>query len=1051
MDGPSPEQPPEPPPVAPPTTENRTFLIADIRGYTKFTREYGDEAGAELAGNFASVVREVVGTHEGFLLELRGDEALCVFVSARRALRCAVDLQERIKTLGLPRGIGIGLDAGEAIPVEGGYRGSALNLAARLCSLAGPGETIASETVIHLAAHLDGIRYVDPETVRVKGFEPVRAVRVVPASEAPRRLQRSMHRFRRRATRYPRAHPVLAAAFVTALAVAIVLVAVSLRPPGTVTPRPDPLAAGNLPVLAFLDPQSGRVTATLALRHAGGDGLYQDGSYWIQAFDPVTLNQIEPGTHRLIYQFPAPFNHASWAYADGTIWWADGDGPGLIAVDARTREKLHDFRLPFDSDDQTGNNAIAIGAGSIWLLRPDARDGSEVVRLDPNSGAIQKRIAIETAYDIAFGAGGVWISGGPSAQLTRINPVTNELAKPTTLGGSPRAIGFGNDAAWTTDSQQGLVWKVDRSGVVVGTYTTGAGAHGPNFGDGVMWIANEDDGSVTGIDVVTGAMQQHYLGHRVRGVVAGPELVVAVDQTFEDDLSLLPNGPVLTVLGQQSEVDPLDPAILSGPFWYQLFHTSCISLLNYPDKPGAAGLELQPEAAAAMPVVSADGRTYTFTIRSGFRFSPPSNEAVTAETFRFSLERLLSPKLGPDFSPTYLSGILGVQEYIDGEAQNVRGLAANGDVLTIRLVKPDPALLWKLALSQSCPVPLGTPVAFGGIDPDPPIPAAGPYYPAKHADGYVIFRKNPNYHAGRPQPFEAIAVRFGLDPRDSVAKVTAGTFDAMVENFYDGAGVLNPQGIVAGQWGPDSDAAQGGDQRWWGALASGAFALSLNPQSPPFDDINVRRAVALALDRANLAQAQVLYALAPTGMLLPPPVLGTSAEESVPLPDPAAARLLVKEGTAQAVSAVTPTTSCPLCLSFASNVANDLIAIGLDVRIIQTEDRVGEAHKPGTSISMMGTGDIEEYPDPVPILDGLMNQTGWAGDARFAELERIKQLFGAERLAAAAALAKELSEADLILPLGFFVNSMYLSDNVGCAFVQPGMATVDLLGLCPKD
>jgi class 3 adenylate cyclase/ABC-type transport system substrate-binding protein len=1047
MDGPSPEQPPVPPPAAPPTTENRTFLIADIRGYTKFTREYGDEAGAELAGNFASVVRGVVGTHEGFLLELRGDEALCVFVSARHALRCAVDLQDRIKTLGWPRGIGIGLDAGEAIPVEGGYRGSALNLAARLCSLAGPGETIASETVIHLAAHLDGIRYVDPETVRVKGFEPVRAVRVVSASEAPRRLQRSLRRFRRRATRYPRAHPALTAAFGTVLAVAFVLVAVSLRPSGTATPRPDPLAAAKLPLLAFLDPQTGRINSTLALRHAGGDGLYQDGSYWVTAFDPMTVNQIEPGTHRLINQFPAPFTHASWTYAAGTIWWADGDSPRVVRVDARTKERREFSILPADPEDRAGANAVAIGAGSLWVLRPDV---PEVVRLDPSSGAVQKRITIETAYDMAFGSGAVWISGGPSAQLTRIDTVTNSPATPTKLGGSPGAIGFGNDAAWTTDRQQGLVWKVDRSGVVVGTYTTGAGAHGPTLSGGVMWVANEDDGSVTGIDVVTGAMQKRHLGHRIRGVVAGPELLVAVDQTFEDDLSLLPNGPVLTMLAQAGGT-PLDPAILGGPLWYQLFHTSCISLVNYPDKPGAAGLELQPEAAAAMPIVSADGLTYTFTVRSGFRFSPPSNEEVTAETFRFSLERLLSPKLGSDFNPAYLSGIIGVDEFRAGTTPHVDGLTANGDALTIRLAEPDPALLWKLALSQSCPVPLGTPLALGGIDPDPPIPAAGPYYPAKHADGYVIFRKNPNYHADRPQPFEAIAVRFGLDPRDSVAKVTAGTFDALVENFYDGAGVLNPQGIVAGQWGPDSDAAQRGDQRWWGALASGASALSLNPQSPPFDDINVRRAVALALDRANLAEAQVLYALAPTGMLLPPPVLGTRAEELVPPPDPNAARLLLREGTAEAVYAVTPTTSCPLCLSSATNVANDLVAIGLGVRIIQTEDRVGKAHKPGTSISMMATGDIEEYPDPVPILDGLMNQTGWAGDARFAELKRIKQLSGVERLEAAAALAKELSDEDLILPLGFFVNSMYLSDKVGCAFVQPGMATVDLLGLCPKD
>ena len=158
-------------------TELRTFLIADIRGYTTYTREHGDEAGAALASRFADLVAEVVSARDGLLLELRGDEALVVFVSARKALRAAIDLQARFAAAELPRGVGIGLDAGEAIPVGNGYRGSALNLAARLCAEAGPGETLASEAVIHLAAKVDGIAYVDAHAVRLKGYRAVGAGR----------------------------------------------------------------------------------------------------------------------------------------------------------------------------------------------------------------------------------------------------------------------------------------------------------------------------------------------------------------------------------------------------------------------------------------------------------------------------------------------------------------------------------------------------------------------------------------------------------------------------------------------------------------------------------------------------------------------------------------------------------------------------------------------------------------------------------------------------------------------------------------------------------
>ena len=121
----------------------RTFLIADIRGYTAYTAEHGDDAAAaELANRFAELAREVVEAHEGFVIELRGDEALAAFVSARNALRAALAMQVRFKEAQLPRGVGIGIDSGEAIPVDGGFRGTALNLAARLCAQAKPARSL---------------------------------------------------------------------------------------------------------------------------------------------------------------------------------------------------------------------------------------------------------------------------------------------------------------------------------------------------------------------------------------------------------------------------------------------------------------------------------------------------------------------------------------------------------------------------------------------------------------------------------------------------------------------------------------------------------------------------------------------------------------------------------------------------------------------------------------------------------------------------------------------------------------------------------------------
>jgi WD40 repeat protein/class 3 adenylate cyclase len=171
----------------------RTFLIADIRGYTRFTAQRGDEAASRLAARFAEITAEGVEAWGGSLLELRGDEALCVFDSARAALRASVELQdvfghETEADPSLPLGVGIGLDAGEAAPVGDGYRGAALNLAARLSSAAGPGEIYASQGLVHLAGRADGIEYTTLSPTAIKGLdEPVTAVRVGSgqAEEAP--------------------------------------------------------------------------------------------------------------------------------------------------------------------------------------------------------------------------------------------------------------------------------------------------------------------------------------------------------------------------------------------------------------------------------------------------------------------------------------------------------------------------------------------------------------------------------------------------------------------------------------------------------------------------------------------------------------------------------------------------------------------------------------------------------------------------------------------------------------------------------------------------
>src|ERR1044071_9181762 len=75
----------------------RTFLIADVRGYTRYSDEHGDEAASALVRRFAEFATDAVAARGGEVIELRGDEALCVFPSARPAVGGAVELQRRVR------------------------------------------------------------------------------------------------------------------------------------------------------------------------------------------------------------------------------------------------------------------------------------------------------------------------------------------------------------------------------------------------------------------------------------------------------------------------------------------------------------------------------------------------------------------------------------------------------------------------------------------------------------------------------------------------------------------------------------------------------------------------------------------------------------------------------------------------------------------------------------------------------------------------------------------------------------------------------------------
>jgi ABC-type transport system substrate-binding protein/class 3 adenylate cyclase/streptogramin lyase len=1055
-------------PSAAPEAVLRTFLIADIRGYTTYTRERGDEAGAALAARFAELVAEVVTARDGFLLELRGDEALVVFVSARKALRAAIDLQARFIEAELPRGVGIGLDAGEAIPVGDGYRGTALNLASRLCSHAVAGETLASEAVIHLAAKVDGIAYVDPRSLKLKGYtDSVRAVAVVPSDRARGRRLASGNGSR---GLDGRVYAVAGVALVVVALLAGVLGGGFLGRGGSPTPgaanasgssappggaalpsgapsgSPGPLAGIVLPVLAFYDAKTGTLEGTTPLSSPSNIAFFSNGSFWALGENRRALNRIDPVSHKIVQWIPVPLVEANgFSFDDDAIWVTDLAGPHVVRIDKRTGA-VADYPFGKDASDRAAATDVVVGGGSVWLARPDI---PELVRLDPETGKVQSRIPVN-AWGLAFGGGALWY--WEEGRIGRIDPVTNEqtfdpivLSPDTWLGN----ISFGGGDAWTTEPSSGHVWRVDRSGRPT-SYALQPGTGELSATDKTMWVTNANNGELTGIDLVTGLTDRVIdTGHATLAVAAGgDEIMIAVGPTVDEAIADL-RGSVLTIATSGSPwTDPSPDPALNGDWQVrQALYLTCVALLNYPDKPAPDGWTLEPEVAAAMPTVSADGRTYTFTIKPGFMFSPPSNEPVTADTFRATMERALSPVFDDGApGPQHLSDIVGATEYRAGKIAHVTGLVASGDQLTIRLVAPAPDILERLAMPFLCPVPERTPALRSGINPDPPISGAGPYYLAKTIRRrLVVLEKNPNYHGPRPQPFDAIAIEGNTAAGSAIAKVQSGKRDAAM--LDGGERISGAASTIAAEWGPESKNAAAGDQRWFGGPGLGVDYIALNPSRPAFRDSDVRRAVSLALDRVAIGN---IWVSAPTTDLLVPSVPGsTGPGVPVPPPDLEAARLLMKGRIFKVTMQGFPTEwQCAACRDFESAVTGQLKAIGITVLVRHPGDYPGDALKPGSAVDLLNLGSGADYPDPVALIGGL-GDDAWLGKANLRELARLRTLSGRARIDGAVAFAHRLvEEAWLVMPTGYPIYPFFVSERIGCGFVQPAIGTVDLLSLC---
>ena len=1023
-----------------PTPTTRTFLIADVRGYTTYTREKGDDAAARLASDFAEIARRVCAEHEGTLLELRGDEALVVFVSARKAVRAAIALQNAFRDAALPRGVGIGLDAGEAIPVGDGYRGAALNMAARLCSKADPEQVLASETVIHLAGRLEGIAYVDARAYRLKGYaEPVRAVEVLPDDLLPSKIVRRYRRARSR-VQADRRIQVGAVGLVVASLIASFV----------------PLVFGGRSAFEELPSGTALLGATslrVLVRHVSGTAPNQaelsafvDGSFWGFSVHPSFFFRVDAKTGRIAARITSPISAedaGTFAFGGGSIWVTSLKSPTVIKIDMASGREADRFDLR-DGDTQLGG--IRYGDGSLWVTR-FRPSGAEVLRLDPRDGSIERVFNdIAGADGLYAGVDSMW-AASPGG-LTRMDAKSGTVTR-VNLSAALSGVAEGGGFGWATDQAKGIVYKINSGGGVVASYETGDGATDPVYDDGTVWIANTDAGTVTRIDALTGARRTLRFGHPVTIALGGGVLAVNLGQgrSYEARIAAL-KGTVARFFAAPPSI-PEDSATANSAFEFQIEAATCAKLLNYTD--AGASARLVPEIAAKMPTLSPNKRTYTFTVRSGYRFSPPSNTPVSATTILTSIERALSPKLGNTPAADIVGDIDGEAGYRSGKAEHISGLQAKGDKLSITLQGPSGSFLARLALPFFCPVPDGTPFVGGAADrelagSDGTVPSAGPYYIADHLNGeYLILKRNPNYTGPRPHAFDAIAFRMGVDPGKAVRLVEDGRWDGITS--VDDP-ILSLGGALAARWGPGSEAASKGDQRLFQTpLPNADFLIFNEARGHPFADETLRRSVASAIDRAALA---AVFNEIPEDRLLSdamPDVAGGHAYrlDSVPAAKRSGPRLSLR---------VITRTGCDRCQTFNKDVADGLNQLGIDVSVDAVDDPIAVVKAHPSRYDLFNGFTSIDYPDGVAFLQKMLVEDppeGWVGASITQRVEALDQLSGEERQPAAVELAQTLLRHDVpVAVFGVVGAPEFFGPRIGCRTFHSFDFGIDLAAMCPK-
>jgi peptide/nickel transport system substrate-binding protein len=490
-------------------------------------------------------------------------------------------------------------------------------------------------------------------------------------------------------------------------------------------------------------------------------------------------------------------------------------------------------------------------------------------------------------------------------------------------------------------------------------------------------------------------------------------------------------GGTLKLNMANTDFDFIDEGLAYNTLDWTMLFTTNLMLINYPEKAGQAGGQLYPDAATAFPLVSKDGKTYTFKIKPGFKFS--DGTPVTAAAFQRALERNLSPKMGsPVGVNTQMDKILlGGAAYLAGKTQSIAGVKAKGMTLTIKLVKPTPTLVPILAMQWFGAVKPNTPFSESGLGPQP---SAGPYYIKSWDVGKSMIEvRNPYYKGTRPANPDTIAWTANTDQDQGLLQVKAGQVD------MDASGPPPTSNADLGaQYGVNKN-------RFYVGPSTCILYASMNTSRAPFNNLQARKAFEWAIDRPAITRTLGKYAGKRSDQILVPGVPGYVDFHlyAIKGADPAMAK---KVGG----SAITGTVTVMHSASSASINAAQIIEFNLKAIGFGTKDKLvpGSIYYPtlgtrGVDYDEARAGWCADFFDPFDFINVLLdgrsiqdkNNVNFAyyNNAKLnAAMDAAANLSGAARAKAYAALDLNIMKNHAPwAPYSLINNVFFTSSRVG--------------------